>query len=65
MINSKIIKLKIAAHIIFEDNDEILGETITQSIDIYRGQELNNDFIKKLEELALQNFINSRPEFNR
>jgi hypothetical protein len=59
-MRAKIIKLLVSAHIIYEDGDEILGETITKPINVYRGVEIENSFITEIERLALQEFKSGR-----
>jgi len=60
MFKARIIKLSISAHIIYEDNDNVLGETKTEPIDIYRGTDINYELIEKIEQLALQEFASGR-----
>ena len=57
MINAKCYKLEIKAHILVEDDDNIV-EIVTQPIFIYRGTEFNYESIEKLEELAIQKISN-------
>lgn len=55
-MKAKIIKLLIQAHIIIEDGDSVLHETLTKSLPIYRGQEISNEFLCELERITLQEF---------
>ena len=59
-MKAKIIKLLVQAHIIIESDDEVLSETITKPINIYRGQEITNELITKIEELTLQEYQSGR-----
>jgi len=62
---ARIIKLKVSAHILFEEDDRVEGETITKEFEVFRGQEITNELLTTLEQLALQNFISQRFKTDR
>jgi hypothetical protein len=59
---ARLLKLKVTAVIIFEEDGKFHGETVTKEMDIFSGQEITDEFISKLEELALQNFESQRSQ---